>query len=45
MAAAVVLDAIVVRSIFMPAVLELFGRRAWAGPTVERRLEAARAGN
>jgi len=32
MATAVFLDAIVIRSILMPAVLELFGRRTWAFP-------------
>jgi RND superfamily putative drug exporter len=39
MATAVFLDAIVIRSILMPAVLELFGRRTWAFPTwFDRRL-------
>jgi RND superfamily putative drug exporter len=39
MATAVFLDAIVIRSILMPAVLELFGRRTWAFPRwVDRRL-------
>ena len=39
MATAVFLDAIVIRSILMPAVLELFGRWTWAFPTsVDRRL-------
>jgi RND superfamily putative drug exporter len=39
MATAVFLDAIVIRSILMPAVLELFGRRTWAFPTwADRRL-------
>ena len=32
MATAVFLDAIVIRSILLPAVLELFGRRTWAFP-------------
>ena len=36
---AVFLDAIVIRSILMPAVLELFGRRTWAFPSwADRRL-------
>jgi RND superfamily putative drug exporter len=39
MASAVFLDAIVIRSVLMPAVLELFGRRTWAFPTwLDRRL-------
>jgi RND superfamily putative drug exporter len=39
MATAVFLDAIVIRSILMPAVLELFGRRTWAFPSwLDRRL-------
>jgi RND superfamily putative drug exporter len=39
MATAVFLDAIVIRSILMPAVLELFGRRTWAFPRwADRRL-------
>ena len=39
MATAVFLDAIVIRSILMPAVLELFGRRTWAFPSwFDRRL-------
>ncbi|MDX6450509.1 MAG: putative drug exporter of the superfamily [Gaiellaceae bacterium] len=39
MATAVFLDAIVIRSILMPAVLELFGRRTWAFPNwADRRL-------
>ena len=39
MATAVFLDAIVIRSILMPAVLELFGRRTWAFPKwFDRRL-------
>ncbi len=39
MATAVFLDAMVIRSILMPAVLELFGRRTWAFPSwVDRRL-------
>jgi putative drug exporter of the RND superfamily len=39
MATAVFLDAIVIRSILMPAVLELFGRRTWAFPAwFDRRL-------
>jgi RND superfamily putative drug exporter len=39
MATAVFLDAIVIRSILMPAVLELFGRRTWAFPSwADRRL-------
>jgi putative drug exporter of the RND superfamily len=39
MATAVFLDAIVIRSVLMPAVLELFGRRAWAFPSwADRRL-------
>src|SRR5438445_2377311 len=39
MATAVFLDAIVIRSILMPAVLELFGRRTWAFPNwFDRRL-------
>jgi RND superfamily putative drug exporter len=39
MATAVFLDAVVIRSILMPAVLELFGRRTWAFPSwVDRRL-------
>jgi RND superfamily putative drug exporter len=33
MASAVFLDAIVIRSVLMPAVLQLFGRRTWAFPT------------
>jgi putative drug exporter of the RND superfamily len=33
MATAVFLDAIVIRSILMPAVLELFGRRTWTFPS------------
>jgi RND superfamily putative drug exporter len=32
MATAVFLDAIVIRSILIPAVLELFGSRTWAFP-------------
>jgi RND superfamily putative drug exporter len=39
MATAVFLDAIVIRSILMPAVLELFGRRTWSFPSwFDRRL-------
>jgi putative drug exporter of the RND superfamily len=39
MATAVFLDAVVIRSILMPAVLELFGRRTWAFPDwFDRRL-------
>jgi RND superfamily putative drug exporter len=39
MATAVFLDAIVIRSILMPAVLELFGRRTWSFPNwADRRL-------
>ena len=39
MATAVFLDAIVIRSILMPAVLELFGSRTWAFPSwFDRRL-------
>jgi putative drug exporter of the RND superfamily len=39
MASAVFLDAIVIRSVLMPAVLQLFGRRTWAFPTwLDRRL-------
>jgi RND superfamily putative drug exporter len=39
MATAVFLDAIVIRSILMPAVLELLGRRTWAFPSwFDRRL-------
>lgn len=39
MASAVFLDAIVIRSILMPAVLELFGSRTWAFPSwFDRRL-------
>jgi RND superfamily putative drug exporter len=39
MATAVFLDAIVIRSVLMPAVLELFGRRTWAFPSwFDRRL-------
>jgi RND superfamily putative drug exporter len=39
LASAVFLDAIVIRSILMPAVLELFGRRTWAFPrSFDRRL-------
>jgi RND superfamily putative drug exporter len=39
MATAVFLDAIVIRSVLMPAVLELFGRRTWAFPSwLDRRL-------
>jgi RND superfamily putative drug exporter len=39
MATAVFLDAVVIRSILMPAVLELFGRRTWAFPSwADRRL-------
>jgi RND superfamily putative drug exporter len=39
MASAVFLDAIVIRSILLPAVLELFGRRTWAFPNwFDRRL-------
>jgi RND superfamily putative drug exporter len=39
MATAVFLDAIVIRSILMPAVLELFGRHTWAFPSwFDRRL-------
>jgi RND superfamily putative drug exporter len=39
MATAVFLDAIVIRSILMPAVLELFGRYTWAFPRwADRRL-------
>jgi putative drug exporter of the RND superfamily len=39
MATAVFLDAIVIRSILLPAVLELFGRRTWAFPgSFDRRL-------
>src|SRR5207302_8540424 len=39
MATAVFLDAIVIRSILMPAVLELFGRWTWAFPSwADRRL-------
>jgi RND superfamily putative drug exporter len=41
MASAVFLDAIVIRSVLMPAVLQLFGRRTWAFPTwLDRRLVA-----
>jgi putative drug exporter of the RND superfamily len=39
MASAVFLDAIVIRSVLMPAILELFGRRTWAFPSwLHRRL-------
>jgi RND superfamily putative drug exporter len=39
MATAVFLDAFVIRSVLMPAVLELFGRRTWAFPNwFDRRL-------
>src|SRR5262249_60235044 len=39
LATAVFLDAIVIRSILLPAVLELFGRRTWAFPRwFDRRL-------
>jgi RND superfamily putative drug exporter len=39
MATAVFLDAIIIRSILLPAVLELFGRRTWAFPNwFDRRL-------
>ena len=39
MASAVFLDAIVIRSVLMPAVLELFGRYTWAFPAwLDRRL-------
>jgi putative drug exporter of the RND superfamily len=39
MATAVFLDAFVIRSVLMPAVLELFGRRAWSFPRwFDRRL-------
>ena len=39
MASAVFLDAIVIRSILLPAVLELLGRRTWAFPSwADRRL-------
>jgi len=39
MATAVFLDAIIIRSILMPAVLELFGKRTWAFPSwADRRL-------
>lgn len=39
MATAVFLDAIVIRSVLMPAVLDLFGRRTWAFPRLlDRRL-------
>jgi RND superfamily putative drug exporter len=39
MATAVFLDAVVIRSVLMPAVLELFGRRTWAFPSwFDRRL-------
>jgi RND superfamily putative drug exporter len=39
MATAVFLDAIVIRSILMPAVLELFGRSTWTFPSwLDRRL-------
>ena len=39
MAVAVFLDAFVIRSILLPAVLELFGRRTWAFPRwADRRL-------
>jgi RND superfamily putative drug exporter len=39
MASAVFLDAVVIRSILLPAVLELFGRRTWAFPRwFDRRL-------
>jgi RND superfamily putative drug exporter len=39
MATAVFLDAIVIRSILMPAVLELFGSRTWSFPSwFDRRL-------
>ena len=39
MASAVFLDAIVIRSVLMPAVLELFGRRTWAFPAwLDKRL-------
>jgi RND superfamily putative drug exporter len=39
MATAVFLDAVVIRSVLMPAVLELFGRRTWAFPAwLDRRL-------
>jgi len=38
-ATAVFLDAVVIRSILMPAVLELFGRSTWAFPSwADRRL-------
>jgi putative drug exporter of the RND superfamily len=39
MATAVFLDAVVIRSILMPAVLELFGRWTWSFPSsFDRRL-------
>jgi putative drug exporter of the RND superfamily len=39
MASAVFLDAIVIRSVLMPAILQLFGRRTWAFPSwLHRRL-------
>ena len=39
MATAVFLDAVVIRSVLMPAVLELFGSRTWAFPRwFDRRL-------
>jgi len=39
MATAVFLDAIVIRTVLLPAVLELFGRRTWAFPNwFDRRL-------
>jgi RND superfamily putative drug exporter len=39
LATAVFLDAVVIRSILMPAVLELFGSRTWAFPKwFDRRL-------
>jgi len=39
MASAVFLDAIVIRTILLPAVLQLFGRRTWAFPgRLDRRL-------
>ncbi len=39
MATAVFLDAILIRTILLPAVLQLFGRRTWAFPgRLDRRL-------
>jgi len=39
MATAIFLDALVIRTILLPAVLELFGRRTWAFPSwLDRRL-------